>query len=167
MRLLFIHERFGAMAGAEVNAWLTAAEFKQRVHTVGILHGTPTGKGEATWREVFSQRFPLNQGSSFEVTKDALRQFEPDVVYVHKMADLTVLKAVIDSGRPSVRMVHDHDFYCMRSYKYHPLTRKICTRPASAYCIIPCGASLTRNREGPWPLKWVSYRAKKREIRLN
>src|ERR1043166_6790285 len=139
MRLLFVHERFGAMAGAEVNAWLTAAEFKQRGHTVGILYGTPTGKGEAKWREVFSQSFPLHNGG-FEAAKDALRQFEPDAIYVHKMADLAVLKAIIDFGRPSVRMVHDHDLYCMRSYKYHPLTRKICTRPASAYCIIPCGA---------------------------
>jgi len=59
MRLLFVHERFGAMGGAEVNAWLTAAALKQRGHTLGILHGAPTGKGEDGWREVFSERFLL------------------------------------------------------------------------------------------------------------
>jgi glycosyltransferase involved in cell wall biosynthesis len=66
-----------------------------------------------------------------------------------------------------VRMVHDHDMYCMRSYKYNPFTRRICTRAASAYCVFPCGAALARNRDGGLPFRWVSYLAKKREIRLN
>jgi glycosyltransferase involved in cell wall biosynthesis len=167
MRLLFVHERFGALAGAEVNAWLTAAEMKQRGHAVGLAHGTPTGKGENAWREVFSDRFPLANGSSPKALKEALKAFGPDAVYVHKMADLHVLDALVESGRPLVRMVHDHDIYCMRSYKYHPLTRSICERPASAYCILPCGAMLVRNRTGGLPFRWVSYRDKRREITLN
>jgi glycosyltransferase involved in cell wall biosynthesis len=64
-------------------------------------------------------------------------------------------------------MVHDHDLYCMRSYKYHVRSRAICTRPASAYCVFPCGASVVRNREAGFPLKWVSYPAKRKEIQLN
>jgi len=55
----------------------------------------------------------------------------------------------------------------MRSYKYHPLTRAICARPVSPYCIFPCGASLARNRGEGFPVKWVSYAAKRKEIRLN
>ena len=46
MRLLFVHERYGAMAGAEVNTYVTAAELKDRGHVIGILHGPPTGKSE-------------------------------------------------------------------------------------------------------------------------
>jgi len=83
------------------------------------------------------------------------------------MADAGVLQTLVDSGRPLVRMVHDHDIYCMRSYKYNPLTRRICARAASAYCVFPCGATLARNRGGGLPFKWVSYRAKLREIELN
>jgi glycosyltransferase involved in cell wall biosynthesis len=167
MRLLFVHERFGALAGAEVNAWLTAAEMKQRGHTIGLAHGAATGKGENSWREVFLDRFPLVNGASPKVVREALDAFEPDAVYVHKMADLEVLNALVESGRPLVRMVHDHDIYCMRSYKYHPLTRTVCERPASAYCILPCGAMLVRNRTGRFPFRWLSYRAKRREITLN
>src|SRR5438270_5005089 len=103
MRLLFVHERFGAMAGAEVNAYLTAAELKQRRHTVGIIHGLPTGKGEDSWRQVFSERFLLANGSSFETVRTALLQFQPEAVYVHKVSDLTVLKALVESGKPLVR----------------------------------------------------------------
>jgi glycosyltransferase involved in cell wall biosynthesis len=64
-------------------------------------------------------------------------------------------------------MVHDHDIYCMRSYKYHYFSREICTRAASTYCVVGCGACVVKNSGGGFPLKWVSYREKKREIALN
>jgi glycosyltransferase involved in cell wall biosynthesis len=155
------------MAGAEVNAYLTAAALKRRGHTVAILHGELTGKAEDRWRELFAFRFPCSNGDRPEAVEAALTDFEPDVVYVHKMADLAVMRALVESGRPLVRMVHDHDIYCMRSYKYFPLSREICTRPASAYCVIPCGAPLLRNRNGRLPFRWVSYLDKRKEIRLN
>jgi glycosyltransferase involved in cell wall biosynthesis len=167
MKLLFVHERFGAMAGAEVNAFLTATELKIRGHTLGIIHGEGTGKNETGWRETFSSCFPLANHAGPDIVRTAVEQFRPDVIYVHKMADLNVIEALVKCGLPLVRMVHDHDIYCMRSYKYNPLTRNICTRPASPYCIIPCGATVTRNRSGNLPVKWVSYLDKRREIRLN
>src|SRR5882724_8369166 len=167
MRLLFVHDRFGAMAGAEVNLQLTAAELKTRGHIVGLLHGPPTGKAEAAWRDLFQERFALAKRNNSAATREALSGFQPDVVYIHKMSDVSVLKALAQSGVPVTRMVHDHDLYCMRSYKYFPLTRTICTRGAGLHCIFPCGAPLARNRNGGWPVKWVSYRARKKEIALN
>ncbi|MDB6021818.1 MAG: hypothetical protein JWQ04_1675 [Pedosphaera sp.] len=167
MKLLFVHERFGAMAGAEVNVFLTATELKQRGHQVGIIHGEATGKSEPAWRETFSECFAVDQGAAAEVVQRALSQFQPEIVYVHKMADLRVIEALVRSGRPLVRMVHDHDLYCLRSYKYNPLTRQICTRATSSFCIFPCGATLSRNRAGGLPFKWVSYRAKQKELALN
>jgi glycosyltransferase involved in cell wall biosynthesis len=99
--------------------------------------------------------------------KLALAQFKPDVIYLNKFSDPAVLGALADSGIPVVRMVHDHDLYCMRSYKYHVLTRRICKRAASLYCVFPCGANLARGRKGGLPLRWVSYFAKRREIAMN
>lgn len=167
MKLLFVHERFGSLAGAEVNLFLTANELKCRGHELALLHGAPTGKGESTWRDIFSERYSLNGSNSFQLTQTALARFRPDAVYVHKMANLQVLDALVQSGRSLVRMVHDHDLYCMRSYKYNPFTRKICTRAASPYCVFPCGAVLARNRNGGLPFQWVSYRAKLKELTLN
>jgi len=109
----------------------------------------------------------LRKKAAFESVQNALWDFEPDLIYVHKMPQLDAMEALFGSGIPVVRMVHDHDLYCMRSYKYNFFTRKICRRPASAYCIFGCAAFLARNREGKFPLKWVSYFAKKKEIRLN
>jgi hypothetical protein len=115
MRLLFVHERLGALGGAESNAVITAAELARRGHVVGLIHGPGTGKDERAWHEVFGARFALGTDSD-EGTRTAIRAFDADLVYVHKMADLKVIGALVNSGRPLVRMVHDHDIYCMKSY---------------------------------------------------
>jgi glycosyltransferase involved in cell wall biosynthesis len=167
MRLLFVHERFGAMAGAEVNALATATALKRRGHTIGMLHGVRTGRQEDLWEETFSHRYSYHSAQPENCARAALEQFEPDIAYIHKLADLRLLSALLASNRPMVRMVHDHDLYCLRSYKYNPLTRRICARAASGYCVFPCGATLARKREGWLPFKWVSYTAKRREIELN
>jgi glycosyltransferase involved in cell wall biosynthesis len=167
MKLLFVHERFGAFAGAESNILVTAAELKARGHRLAILHGAATGKNEAAWRETFGHCFPLAQNGNAMRAREALAGFQPDVIYVHKMADLNVLKTLLDSTAPLTRMVHDHDLYCMRSYKYNWFTRRICGRALSPFCVFPCGASLARNHGAGFPLKWVNYSAKRLEIKLN
>ncbi|MBK8092280.1 MAG: glycosyltransferase family 4 protein [Verrucomicrobiaceae bacterium] len=166
MKLLYVHERFGALAGAEANAYITAEQLSQRGHDIALLHGPSTGKNEEGWKQVFTRLFAL-EGDTAARTRSALAAFKPDAVYVHKMADLRVIQALVESGVPLIRMVHDHDIYCMRSYKYDYFTRKICTRAASLYCAIGCGACVVKNNGGGFPLKYVSYREKKREIALN
>lgn len=167
MRLLFVHDRFGAMAGAEVNLQLTAAELKNRGHNPGLLHGPSTGKGETAWSDLFSERFAVTNGNNARATRAALETFQPDAIYIHKMSDARVLETLSQSGVPIAHMVHDHDLYCMRSYKYFPLSRTICTRAAGLHCIFGCGATIARNRDGGFPVKWVSYLARKKEIALN
>ncbi len=164
MRILFVHERLGSLGGAETNALITAQELKLKGNSVGLLHGPSTGVGEVNWQSAFERRYPLG---SPNVVAEALEDFMPDVVYVHKMADLSVIESLVKSGLPLVRMVHDHDIYCMRSYKYFYRSREICTRSASLYCVFGCGAFLVRNRGGRLPLTYVSYADKKREIALN
>jgi len=155
------------MAGAEVNLHLTANELKARGYSVGILHGTGTRKSETAWSETFSERFALDLKSNDQITEAAIHAFQPDALYVHKMADLAVLTALAHSGVPVVRMVHDHDLYCLRSYKYFPLTRKICPHGAGWRCVFPCGAMVTRQRGGRFPLKWMSFFTKLKELRIN
>jgi glycosyltransferase involved in cell wall biosynthesis len=167
MRLLFVHDRFGAMAGAEVNLHLTAIELKARGNLVAILHGPGTGKAEADWNETFAERFALDSNSNEQIAEAAIQAFQPDAIYVHKMADLTVLAALARSSVPVVRMVHDHDLYCLRSYKYFPLTRKICPHGAGWRCVFPCGAIVARQRGRRLPLKWMSFFAKLKELRIN
>jgi|HubBroStandDraft_1064217.scaffolds.fasta_scaffold116583_1 glycosyltransferase involved in cell wall biosynthesis len=167
MRLLFVHERIGAFGGAEVNILLTAQELRKRGHRVGLAHGSGGSATDPEWLEVFADRFPLGESAGDDALASALSQFQPDVVCLQKFSDHGVLGVLETCGRPVVRMVHDHDLYCMRSYKYNYFSRRICTRPASPYCIFPCGASVARASGTGFPLRWVSYGAKRREIELN
>ncbi len=168
MRLLFVHERMGAFGGAEANIFVTADELLRRGHDVALAYGEGEGRDIEMWRETFADRFLLDAKSSEADTLRAITDFEPDVIFTHKMSDPGVLNALFKSKRPTVRMVHDHDLYCMRGYKYSYMSRKICTRSASLYCVFPCGASIAR-RPGSrfFPVRWVSYWAKRREIALN
>ena len=167
MRVLYVHERFGSLGGAEANVVIVAEELSKRGHEVGILHGPGTGRGEDHWSDVFSYRAPLDQSNPESSVHQGVMAFRPDVIFVHKIDDLAVIEALLESGCPLVRMVHDHDIYCMRSYKYNYFTRKICTRPASLACVFPCMGCLVKGDEGSLPVKWSSYRNKKREIALN
>lgn len=166
MRILYVHERFGALAGAEANVSIVAGELGARGHTIGILHGPGTGRNEDGWNAIFPHRFPIGPEGAAAV-RHALDTFRPDAVYVHKMADLKVISALVNSGVPLVRMVHDHDIYCMRSYKYNYFNRQICTRAASLHCVYGCLACVVKNPGPGLPLKYVSYRRKKQEIALN
>jgi len=167
MKLLFVHQHLGALGGAEATIHLTARELSRRGYSLALLHGRGTGCNEGAWREVFPSTFPLPQQNAGHAVSAALREFRPDLIYIHNMANLEVLQALVNSGLASVRMVHDHEMYCMRGYKYNYFTRSICTRPASSHCIFPCLAFLGRNRKGQFPLSWVSYLGKRKEIRLN
>jgi glycosyltransferase involved in cell wall biosynthesis len=171
MRLLYIHERIGALGGAEVNILLTAGAMLRLGHTLGIAygdHGSPE-KIDAEWLETFPSRISLGDSDSAGAPEiaGALEQFRPDAVVLNKFSNPRVLEALADGGTPVIRMVHDHDLYCMRSYKYHYFSRRICTRPASPYCMFPCGASIGRASGKGFPLRWVSYLAKRREIEVN
>jgi glycosyltransferase involved in cell wall biosynthesis len=165
MRLLYVHESFGHLAGAEASVFITASELKKRGQVVGLASRRRTGKGKTEWSKVFGD--DIFSPVSLEDWRDILQKFKPDAIYMHKWEDLESIEFLLGTDLPLVRMVHDHDIYCLRSYKYNPFTRRICTRPAGAYCIFPCLAPIKRDRSGGFPLRWVSYFAKIREIALN
>ena len=157
MRLLFIHERLGAFGGAEANVLVTATELRARGHHVALVHGAGTGRGEEEWQRTFAERFALplmelangtgEDGAA--VLARALAEVRPDVIFLHKLSDLAVLRALAEGPCPVVRMVHDHDLWCMRGYKYNVFNRRICTRAASLFCVFPCGASICRGSGDP------------------
>lgn len=166
MKILFAHDRLGAHGGAETNLRHTARELKIRGHTLGLLHGPGTGRGEGDWREIFFERFPLSAGSADIATEVALDTFQPDIVYAHSLSDSPVLAALARAGVPRVRMVHDHQPFCLRGCKYPPWTRRPCARALSPFCVFPCGASVARDRSGGWPFQWVSYSERKSALAL-
>lgn len=161
MKLLYVHETLGSLGGAEANVHITATELKKAGWEVGLLHRRRSGKAEPAWDALFSPNIYADDPAA------ALREFAPDILYVHKWDDLAGLERLLAAGIPAARMVHDHDIYCLRSYKYNVFTRHICRRPASPWCVFPCLAPLKRSRGGRLPFSWQSYFSKLDEIRIN
>lgn len=167
MNLLFVHQHLGEFGGAESNIHLSADYFKGHGHTVSLLYRRSTGRDEKRWRELFGACFPLRAEGDVEQTEAVLEELKPDLIFLHTLDDLDVLAALLGSGIPVVRMVHDHALYCLREYKYNYFSRRICTRAASAYCVFPCLGTVVRNRQGKLPFKWAGYGRKREEIALH
>src|SRR5258708_1842023 len=99
MRLLFVHERLGALGGAEANILVTAEELRHRGHTLALACGECTGRDESAWHEIFTERFFLAERNGAVAMQRAIDRFSPDVVFTHKMADAGVLRALLDAAR--------------------------------------------------------------------
>jgi glycosyltransferase involved in cell wall biosynthesis len=166
MNVLFVHESAGVSGGAETNIQITAEELKRRGHTVGLLCIQPPECKKFSWEKYFSKVFYLNPEPT-PASAEVLQTFKPDLLYIHKIKQLDFFEALLATSLPTVRMVHDHEMYCLRQYKYNPLTRAICTRSASGFCVFPCLAPLARNRGARFPVKWASYADRHREMDLS
>jgi glycosyltransferase involved in cell wall biosynthesis len=157
MRILFIHNQAGFQGGAEANIHQVATAFSARGHEVALVYGS--GGAQKDLRR-FLDPFVIGscydgRADGFAKAMEAVRDWDPDVVYVHKLSDPVALEVLLASGLPLVRMVHDHDMWCQRSSRYFPWNRQICTRRAGLSCVLTCG--VVRNRNGgslPIAFEW-------------
>ncbi len=71
-----------------------------------------------------------------------------DIVCLNKTTNYTLVQALQDRF-PTVVIVHDHDYYCIRRHKYFIYKRKNCYLPFSRiYCLLCAG--LVERREPGW-----------------
>lgn len=158
MKVLFVHERFGDLGGAESTIRRLAEGLRAREVELAFSYGSLTPQGKERFVELFGRRWCWR--------RDGLRaafDWGPDVVFVHKLDDLALLRHLVDSRLPLVRMVHDHDIYCQRRHRYLPWSREICTRRAGWVCGALCGVVRS---DGPLPIRLAWPGAKLEEIEL-
>ncbi len=163
MKILWLNAKLGAFGGAEANVLATARALKARGWRNELLYLEETGVAMESWHEAFDV---TRRVCGEEEEKRALRDGAADVIWIHNWPDSGFFLRLRAMGIPMGRMVHDHALYCMRHYKYHPLTRTNCTRPASVACLFPCMAFLQRGG-GRWPVHFASLAQKLAEIRDN
>lgn len=168
MRILYVHETMGVLGGAESNVIITSSELKERGHDVALIYSRQTNWRSGTWDHVFEKSFRFDRTTGTDELEAFVESFRPDVIYVHKWSEpIELLEYVVRSGHPCIRMIHDHDTYCMRGYRYHPLTRKPCNKPSGLHCVFPCLANIERTRNGPLPIGWKSYSSHRKQLQLN
>jgi glycosyltransferase involved in cell wall biosynthesis len=160
MKILWLHEKLGAFGGAESNVLATAQALRDRGWKSELVFREETGVAREAWLGAFDRVHPAVE------PEEVARRFDPDAVWIHNWPDSSQFASLARRGFPLGRMVHDHALYCMRHYKYHPLTRENCTRPASLACLFPCLAFVQRG-SGLFPVRLASLGRKLAEIRDN
>jgi len=142
MRVLHVHERSRFQGGVEQ-----------------IMHDLATGLSRRGWQQALLCSEHAGD-ASFDAAFDrvvtdigAARQFEPDVVVLHKWSDPHLADQLLERY-PSVQVVHDHDLYCPRRHKYFPLSHQACGERAGSACVRHM--CLIERREGAWPFGLTS-----------
>ena len=93
MRICFVHDVIGDLGGAEANVRHVASGLSERGHQVSFLHGEATGSGEERFLDLFAKRFDWAESGAGAV--EAAIADNPDVIYVHKLSNLTVLRKLV------------------------------------------------------------------------
>ncbi len=171
MRILFVNERLGHFGGVEQNVALTAAALRARGHACFLAYGMRTGRDEATYAESFDGCYACADLAANASVADArampdiLEKTTPHAIYVHKAPRIAPFTAFQGAVRV-VRMVHDHDLCCPRSYKYYAWNGVICQHPAGWRCWLDA-AFAARDRTSPFGIRWVSISQRIAEMRAN
>jgi glycosyltransferase involved in cell wall biosynthesis len=170
-KLFLVNERFGRFSGAEQHIYVTLPFISQKFD-VQFIYDEDTKKDSNTLEPLIQDKhqydFESKEHRAYKDSWQLLLKEKPDIIYVHKCMNIGMLQAFRDYGCPLIRMQHDHDMYCMRSYKYNPINRKICTKKAGISCLIPCMAPLKRERsESGSKISWVSYKKQMQQIKVS
>ncbi|NUN12851.1 MAG: glycosyltransferase family 4 protein [Myxococcales bacterium] len=142
VRILYVNQVGSTVGGIEAHIRDCATGLSQRGYTLGLLSGDP--HLETALARPFSTTF-VGRPFSPAVLKQAINEFQPDLVIVHKAERLfeLELESVVP---PVVVMIHDHDWICIRRHRYLPITGKICERQASISACFSCGLAVERKR---------------------
>lgn len=139
--ICLVAPRLGFFGGVERHVFDLAFGLRRRGHRVLLVHeGKPHGREADRFAAGFDEVAPLRDG---EVMLNGA-----DVVYTHKV-DHRLFQAHV-RGR-LVIAVHDHDFTCVRSHRYLPLSQEPCGRPPGVSCVAH-GCILIRDRSSRIPV---------------
>lgn len=155
MRILHVNERSGFFGGVERILHDTAASLNANGWPQALLHDSDSDDKD------FDAPFQVT-GRSASMVDD----FRPDVILVHKYRDIEKLESLA-SAWPAVRMVHDHDLFCLRRHKYRPLSSTPCERAAGGACYAGL-CFLQRSASGATlPLTFRGLQQQRREMHAN
>lgn len=63
-----------------------------------------------------------------------IREIAPDLIYIHRLADVASLDILAQCGVPTLRFIHDHKLFCLREHKYTAIGQRTCTRTIGFGC---------------------------------
>ncbi len=144
MHIVWVNENAYPMGGAESYIHNTASLLAAEGHQNTLLYDVRS-RADAAFLAPFAQAYPM-----VDIPRQ-MKELQPDVLYIHRLEELQLLKQFADCGVPSFRFVHDHKLFCLREHKYTAIGWHTCSRKIGPYCWVPCLGFLNR-RDGFPPL---------------
>lgn len=167
MKILFANNLCGHYGGVEQVVAHTVKELVARGHECHLAYGTARPDSEE-FSKAFASVSPCSEfgavddgtpGVTFRAITEAV---QPDVVFVHKLAQLPEGVEHERSYRKVV-LVHDHDLWCPTGLGYTRHNRKTCNHVAGWHCYLAL-AFVEKSSGGPLPVKFVNLQRKFREM---
>lgn len=163
MRILFFN-RSAVPKGGGMNRLVidTIRRLRSAGHEVALVHGRGAGQLEGTgyiYDDLDRRLMPRDRNALR--LEAILEDFAPDVIQLHGVGN-TLLDGWLAARKPTVRFVHNHDFYCSG--------RRLTLQRPSGPCLRAhgrgCCASHFMRGCGSWnpALNWVRYKAVGRSL---
>jgi glycosyltransferase involved in cell wall biosynthesis len=139
MRILTVNTKGGFFSGIENSLYRMALLFQEQGwENIGVFESESehTEGFYTPFREVWLMD---------DISLYDLRQKigHVDVVIAHKITQTRLFDFLLDRY-PVILMVHDHEYYCPRKFKYYPFIHTNCARPFNPLFCTLCSGMLNR-----------------------
>lgn len=134
-KIIFVNTKSSVWGGVERYIQTIVPIITQAGYSVSALF-----EERPDYEDSFTDSFEkVHYFESIEKTVKPLKDEAPDAVFIHKIQNPELLKA-LQKEFITVFFVHDHDYYCFRRHKYFPVVRKNCTLANNfIYCSLCSG----------------------------
>lgn len=138
-KILWLHDRASLTGGAEHYIQQTAEGLRKRGWRSALLYDP--GQASPELLAAFDLSWPAVE------PLERLREWQPDLVYLHRQPRNLSLQALAEEAVPVVRFYHDHQLFCLREHKIKPFSKTACPARTGLNCLL-CPGMIGRNREG-------------------
>lgn len=164
MRLLFFN-RAAVPLGGGMNRLVidTARRLRSAGHEVALVHARNGGQFDGTGYIYDDLDYRILPSDAKALRLEAiLEDFSPDVIQLHGVGN-TLLDGWLSARVPTVRFVHNHDFYCSGQRLTLDRPHEPCQRAHGRWC---CAMHVLRGCGSLNPaVNFLRYRAVRRSLR--
>jgi len=128
MKVIWINDEANFTGGAETYIYQSAQELTKRYNIENILLYSAESHIDYEYSKVFSFATVIAD------LKQQLKLLNPDIIYVHQVNDIEIIKELLEIEIPVVGFVHDHKHFCLREHKYTTIGNHTCTKEVGVSC---------------------------------
>jgi len=128
MKILWINTYANFVGGAEGYIYQSAHYLKTMFGVENYLFYSVESRVDTQFIS------PFTFATVIATLQTQIERVNPDIIYLHRLNDDTLLELLSHLDIPVVAFIHDHTHFCLREHKYTTLTHQTCTQPVGLRC---------------------------------